>query len=107
MASLFKDFGGNGTTAGNNIYACPSATQAVIVTTMLANLTGTDRTVTVEIVRTGRTDSLTPTDLTVAANAGFGDIGTRFVLAAGDVIKVTASADDVVSFCGTVQERGV
>lgn len=105
--ATFKSFGGDGTTAGNNVYACPSSTQAVIVTTMLANLTGNDVTATVEIVRTGRTDSLTPASLAVSANAGFDDVGARFVLGAGDYIRVTASADNVVNFCGTVQERGV
>ena len=99
------DFHGAATTGGATIYTCPAGFEATILTSVLSNITGTDRGATVQIIRAvgGHVDQLTGTNQLVPGNDGLANVGKGWTLFGGDVLRVTAEANTAVEFSGTLR----
>lgn len=94
-------------TGTTTLYTAPAATTTDVLSCVFCNKTGTDRTVSVTIVKSGGSPTLQILSLeSVPANSALELIqGKGIVLATGDAIKALASAASAVDVYGSVVEE--
>ena len=100
------------TTPGDVIYTCPAGAHAVIAALKFLNTTGTGRTVTVHVVRSGgsiadnnQVVSAAPVPAETTAPFGVNDYSDQAItLNPGDFIQAFASAAAAITPMGSVTE---
>jgi hypothetical protein len=102
MATSYKILGqaAPANTSNADLYTVPSATEAVVSTLSIANVTGTSVTARIFVRDGGAAAAVSNSiayDITIAGNAIFG-MTQGITLGAGDVITVQSSVADSLTF---------
>lgn len=94
MATTFKNAVKASVTTVTTVYTAPAATTAVVIGFVVNNRSGTDTTITVDLIDSSAavtSNLLTTAPLPAASNMSVLDYSTRAVLETGDSIRLTAA----------------
>ena len=94
MAETFQRTSLAVTSTGTDVYTCPSATEAIVLSCLIANVDGTNSDdITAKITDNSNTEqSRIASTITVPADASLELIANKLVLEAGEKLRLTGAA---------------
>lgn len=105
MANTFKNYSGEATTSGAQVYTVASGTTSILMGGNLANKTGTSVDVSVQIGSGAASDPYIIKDAPVPSGSALGFIDGKIIVEENQIVTVTAGTNSAVDVILSVLEQ--